>query len=106
MANLFQMMKQAATMQRQMKQIQKELARHKVEHTVAGGTVKVIVRGDMTIESIGLDESLLEPAKKVKVERLLVEAVNGALEAAKKKVGGEMSRMASGLGLGDLLGKM
>ena len=106
MANVFQMLKQAASMQRQMKQIQKEMARQKIEHSVAGGAVKVVARGDMTIESIVLEESLFDPAKKPKVERLIAEAINGALEAAKKKVGAEMSKMASGLGLGDLLGRM
>ncbi|MGQ9661608.1 MAG: YbaB/EbfC family nucleoid-associated protein [Kiritimatiellia bacterium] len=106
MTNMFQMLKQAASMQRQMKQVQKEMARQKIEHTAVGGVVKVVVRGDMTIESIALDESILDPTKKSKTERVLVEAINGALEAAKKKVGVEMSKIASDLGLGNLFGQM
>lgn len=105
MTNVFQMMKQAMTMQSKMKALQKELAKHKTEFVARGGLVKVVARGDMTIEKIAVDPSLLNAAEARKLEDTLASAVNGALEAAKKEAAQEMSKMAEGMGLpSDLMG--
>jgi len=102
MANMFQMMKEAVSMQRQMKQIQKELERQTIDFTSGG--VKVVARGDMSISSITLDPAILDPSKKVKLEGLITSAVNGALNAAKKQAGAAMSELTKGAGLGSLMG--
>ncbi|MDP6524710.1 MAG: YbaB/EbfC family nucleoid-associated protein [Kiritimatiellia bacterium] len=102
MANVLKMMKQAASMQKEMKRIQKELAKQTVEFTNAG--VTVLTRGDMTVESIDIDARVLEGANPEKLGKQITMAVNGALSAAKKKAGGEMSKLTAGSGLGDLLG--
>jgi nucleoid-associated protein EbfC len=103
MANMIQMMKQAATMQRDLKRVQKELAKQKTEGSAGGGRATAVVTGEMTLESLALDPELMrqDPAK---AQALAVEAVNNALKAAKKKAGAEMSKLAGGLGLGGLLG--
>lgn len=103
MPNVMQMMKQAATMQRDLKRVQKELSGVKTEGSAGSGRVKVVVSGDMTVDSITIDPDLMrtDPGK---VETWLVDAVNDALGAAKKKAGAEMSKLAGGLGLGSLLG--
>lgn len=102
MANMFQMMKQAVSMQREMKQVQKELARQSVEFTSGG--IKVVAKGDMTIASISIEPHLIDPAKAVKLEGLIASAINGALGAAKKQAGEAMSKLTEGMGLGGLLG--
>jgi len=102
MANMLKMMKQAASMQKEMKRIQKDLARQTVEFTNAGVTVQA--RGDMSIEQIDIDEKVLDGANPQKLGKQIKMAVNGALAAAKKKAGSEMSKLTAGSGLGDLLG--
>ena len=103
MVNMFKMIKQAASMQKEMKQIQKELAGHTVEGRSGGGLIKVVARGDMSVESITIDPKAVDPAQTDKLERLLLSAVNDALSAAKKEAGGAMSKLTEGLGMGDLL---
>ena len=106
MSNIFQMVRQASAMQRHMKHVQKELERQVVEYAAGGGAVKVTARGDMTVKQVKIDPALLDPARADKLEDLLVTAVNGALETAKKQAGEQMAKLAGGgnfAGLADLL---
>lgn len=105
MANMFQMMKQAAQMQMELKRVQKQLAKQTVSFENAG--VVVTARGDMTIDKVDIAQNLLVAGNAEKLGRQVTSAVNGALAAAKKQAGAEMSKLAGagGLGgLGDLLG--
>lgn len=104
MANMFEMMKQAMSMQRELKNVQKQLAKQTVEFAGKGGLVKVVARGDMTIDNIKIDPQLINPTDAARLEQALVAAVNGSLLAAKEKAGKEMSKLTSGLGLPDGLG--
>jgi DNA-binding YbaB/EbfC family protein len=100
MANMFQMMKQAATMQRELKRIQKELSRQSVEFE--NGGVKVVARGDMTVERVDITADALQGATPEKLGRQVTTAVNGALAAAKKQAGEQMQKLTQGAGLGGL----
>lgn len=101
--NMFEMIKQAASMKKQMKQIQKELAGMKVEFS--GGGVKVCMACDMTVDSVQVDENLLNPDRRSRLESSVVNAVNGSLNLAKKKAGEEMAKLTGGFGgLSNLLG--
>ena len=104
MANIFNMVKKAASMKKEMKTIQDSLVKQQVEYSAGGGKVKVVARGDMSIESITIDPLSINPDKADRLEELLVAGINGALKAAKKKAGSEMSKLAGGMGLGDLMG--
>jgi nucleoid-associated protein EbfC len=99
MANIFEMVKQAGQLRKEMKRIESTLAEKRVEHSVNGGKIKVVARGDMKVESIVIHPELLAPDRVGKLQDLLVSAVNGALDDAKKKAGSEMSKLAGGLGL-------
>jgi len=102
MANMFNMMKEAATMQRQMKKIQKELARQTVEGS--SGDVTVVACGDMSVKSVSIGPAALNSGNPEQLERMIVAAANSALASAKKRAGSEMSKMTGGLGgLADML---
>ena len=104
MANLMKMMKQAASLQKDMKKVQKELAKKTVEFQGAGGQIRIAARGDMSLDAIDIDADYLESADPTALGRSLVLAVNGALAAAKKEAGKEMARIGSAMGLpGDML---
>ncbi len=96
------MVKQAAQMQMELKRVQKQLGKMSVEFENAG--VKVIARGDMTIERVEIAPSAMEGATAEKLGRQIVTAVNGALASAKKQAGAEMAKMSGGGGLASLLG--
>ncbi|MBM4143308.1 MAG: YbaB/EbfC family nucleoid-associated protein [Lentisphaerae bacterium] len=105
MANFMQMIKQATSLQRDMKKVQKELASRTVEYDAAGGRVRVVARGDLSVASIDIAPEYVESAARANLGRDLAAAVNGALAAAKKEAGREMAKITSGLGLpADLLG--
>lgn len=103
MANMFDMVKQAASMKKKMKQIQKELKKQTVE--ASSGSVKVTVCCDMSLSSLKIDSDRIDPSDVERIEKSVVLAVNDALESAKKKAAREMSNLAGGLGgLADMLG--
>ncbi len=105
MANMMNMMKQAASMRKNMKKMQKQLAKETVTYTWAE-KIKVTARGDMTIQDISLDTDLLDASKQKEVQKGLTAAVNGALKEAKDKAGRQMSELTGGMeGLSQLLGK-
>lgn len=104
MVNMMKMLKQAAAMQKEMKEIQKGLAMETAEGVSGGGAVTVVARGDMSVESVKIEPKAIDPSKPELLEKLIVFAVNKALEGAKKKAGGAMSKVAANMGLGNLLG--
>lgn len=105
MANMLKTVQQAAAMRKQVKRMQKEMARKVVSVTSNNGRVTVEATGDMAIKSITLQPGTLEEVPQEKIEKLLAMTVNSALNAAKKTAGNDMAKMAGGLeGLQGLLG--
>ena len=103
MANMLSMMKQAASMKKEMKKIQKQLESQSV--TYENGGIEVVARGDMSIVSITISDETLADAKPERLNRLLVQVVNGALKSAKKEAAEKMAAAMGGAGgLGDMLG--
>lgn len=102
--NIMKMMKEAASMQREMKKIQKQLAKETVEFT--NGAVTVVARCDMSVANVKIDPAAITAGNADKVERQVTDAVNGAMNAAKKKAGSAMSQMGGGLGdMAEMLGQ-
>ncbi len=107
MANMMKMAQQALAMRSKMKHMQKELARQTVEVKSNNGKVTVVARGDMTLKSVTIAPGAWQELSHERMEKLIEQTANAALNAAKKTAGGEMSKMAGGLGgLSDLLGGM
>jgi DNA-binding YbaB/EbfC family protein len=103
MADMFKMLKQAANMRKQVKKIQKELQKFTVEGV--SGHVKAKVLGDMTVKSVEIDPAGMDPARRERLEGMIVTAINNALRNARKQAGSEMAKMSGGVGgLSDLLG--
>ncbi len=98
MAKMMDMMKQV----RELKKMQKQLARSTVDFENAGITVKA--RGDMTVAEVKISDHVLANTTPDKLGRQITTAVNGALAGAKKEASTHMSGLMGGGGLGDLLG--
>ena len=94
MSNL---MKQAQKMQKQMMEIQEELADRTVEATVGGGMVTVVANGQQDILSIKIDPEVVDPNDVEMLQDLILAAVNEAHRKAQEMMNQEMSKLTGGL---------
>ncbi len=99
MSSIGKLMKQAARMQQQVEQIQKDLANRTVEATSGGGAVKVVAKCDGTIASIKIDPQAINPADAQLLEDMVVTAANQALTQAKEVANAEMGKATAGFNL-------
>ena len=99
MSSIGKLMKQAARMQRQIEEIQSQLASRTVEATSGGGAVKVIARCDGTVASIKIDPQAINPAEATLLEDLVLSALNNALAQAKEISNTEMGKVTSGINI-------
>lgn len=99
MVNMMKLMKQAASMQKDMERLQAELAEKTVEFSSGGGMVTATARGDMTLAGIKIDPKVVDPDDPEMLEDLVQAAVDGALKAAKEMTAKEMGKLTGGMGL-------
>ena len=99
MFDLGQIKKQAERMQKQMAQVQAELATRTVDATSGGGAVKVTAKCDGTLAAIKIDPQALNPADAQLVEDMILTAANQALTQAKEIANAEMGKITGGLSL-------
>ncbi|MCA1809485.1 MAG: YbaB/EbfC family nucleoid-associated protein [Kiritimatiellia bacterium] len=104
MNNMFKMMKDAAVMQRNVKKIQAQLRQQTVEFSAKGGQVKATARGDGSLASITIAPEAMDPARPAVLEKMVVAAVEGALDAARKHSAREMRGLMSEMGMDGLPG--
>ena len=96
-------MKQAARVQRQMEDVQAQLASRTVEATSGGGAVKIVAKCDGSIASIKIDPQAANPADVQLLEDLVLTAANSALTQAREISNNEMGKVTSGLSLPGLM---
>jgi DNA-binding YbaB/EbfC family protein len=93
------MIKQAARMQQQVEQAQRDLANRTVEATSGGGAVKVVAKCDGSIASIKIDPQAINPADAQLLEDMVLTATNQALSQAKEITTAEMQKATAGFSL-------
>src|SRR2546423_9332226 len=103
MSSIGKLMKQAARIQRQMEDVQGQLASRTIEASSGGGAVKVVARCDGTVASIKIDPQAASPADISMLEDLVLSAVNQALTQAKEIANAEMGKLTSGLSMPGLM---
>jgi len=99
MSSIGKLMKQAARMQRDMEQIQNDLANRTVEATSGGGAVKVVAKCDGSIASVKIDPQALNPSDAQLLEDMILTAANQALAQAKEISTAEMGKVTAGFNL-------
>ena len=97
--NIMKMMKQAASMQKKMQEMQAEVAKQSVEFSSGGGMVNVVAGGDISIQSIKIDPKVIDPDDPEMLEDMVKAAVDGALREAQKMVSDEMGKVTKGMDL-------
>lgn len=96
-------MKQAQRMQRQLEEVQAQLAARTVEATSGGGAVKAVARCDGSLVSLKIDPAAINPADAALLEDLVLTAANNALAQAKDIYNAEMGKVTSGMSLPGLM---
>ena len=99
MVNMMKLMKQAQSMQANMKKAQDEMADKTVEFSSGGGMVTVVAKGDISIQSIKIDPKVVDSEDVEMLEDLVLSAVEGALKQARDMVSEGMQKITGDLGL-------
>ena len=93
-------MKQAAKMQRQMKEAQSQLAAQIVDASSGGGAVKVTASCDGVVKSIRIDPDAVDAEDISMLEDMVLGAVNQALDKGRETQSAEMGKLTGGMGGG------
>jgi DNA-binding YbaB/EbfC family protein len=96
---MFDKMKQLYEMQKQARSMQKSVEAMKVEKSAEGGKITVVMNGAMKVESLSIDESLLSPANKSSLEKSLTRLLSDAAEEAGKLASQEAMAMMKNLNI-------
>ena len=103
MSSIGKLMKQAQRIQKQMEDVQANLAAKTVEATSGGGAVKVVAKCDGTISAIKIDPAAHNPNDAQILEEMIITAANNALGQAKEISNQEMGRVTQGLSIPGLM---
>lgn len=97
--NINQLMKQAQSMQKKMKELQEEIAAKNFEGKSGGGLVSITTSGNGEMRKIFIDPSLLKAEDKEMLEDLIIAAHNEAKSKAEQE-----SKDSMGGAFGDMGG--
>jgi len=97
--DMMKMMKQAASMQKDMKKKQKTLSKQTVEFSSAAGAVTVKMTCDMKPQSVEIQPELANPAEIKKLEVAVLDAMKGAINLAQSEAAKEMKSLTAGMDL-------
>ena len=95
--NMMKLMKQAQSLQKDLKKKQDELAKTEVSFSAGGGAVVATAMCDMTFKSIKINPDVVDPSDVEMLEDLVFSAVDGALKTASEKMQNEMGSLTNGL---------
>lgn len=96
-------MKQAQKMQKQMMEIQEELANRTVEATVGGGVVTVVANGQQQVLSITIDPEVVDVSDIEMLQDLILAAVNEAYRKSQELMTNEMNKLTGGMKIPGLM---
>ena len=97
--NMNQLMKQAQKMQKQMAEMQEDLANKTLEVSSGGGAVKVTVSGEKKILNLVISPDVVDPDDVEMLQDLIMSAVNEALRQMEESVNSQMSKLTGGLNM-------
>ncbi len=93
------LMQQAQAMQKQLEEATKQINDMEFEGSASNGLVKVVVNGENKIQSINIEQSIINPEDKEMIEDLIMIAVNDAIDKAEDYKKDRYGTMASALGI-------
>ena len=97
--NLGNMMKQAQKMQAKMAEMQEQLKGETLEASAGGGTVRVVITGDLQVKDIVIDPAAVDPDDVEMLQDMTAAAVNEAIRSAQELAARRMSEITGGMNL-------
>ncbi len=96
--NMNQMLKQVQKMQADMMKAQETLKDDRIDASAGGGMVKVVISGDLVLQSIEIDPGAIDPDDAEMLQDMILAATNQAITAAQEHAANKMGGLAGGLG--------
>lgn len=90
------LMKQAQKVQKQMGELQDQLAEERYEASSGGGAIKVVVDGKQMLKTLTIDKSALEEDDPTVIEDLILTAVGEAQRVSAEKMATEYGKLTGG----------
>lgn len=97
--DMMKMMKQAASMKKDMKKKQKVLASKTVEFSSSDQSVTIRMTCDLKPKSVTISPELIQTGNAKKIEAAVLDAMKGALNRAQAEAAEEMKSVTAGLDL-------
>lgn len=97
--NMNNMMKQVQKFQKDMEKMQADLDKQEFEATSGGGVVSAVVNGKQELLRLSIDPDVVDPDDVETLEDLILAAIREAMNSAREKTEGEMSRLTGGLNM-------
>jgi hypothetical protein len=88
-------MRRAQEVQQRMAELQRDLARRRVEGSAGAGMVRAVASGELRILEVEIDPALLASGDRAMLQDLVAAAVNAAIANAQRMVQAEMQRAAA-----------
>jgi DNA-binding YbaB/EbfC family protein len=93
------MLKQLRQVQGELVKAQKELAKETVTGEAGKGAVKATVTGDQRVTALEIDPGLLSAGNSERLNQLILEALNNALNESREMAKKRLGPLTGGLGL-------
>lgn len=97
--NMNAMMKQAQKMQAELERAQEEVKGMTCEASAGGGMVKVVVTGEMELQSIEIDPEAVDPDDVEMLQDMVLAAVNEGLRGMAEKSSERMGEATGGMNI-------
>lgn len=101
---MFQKLKQFKDMRDQAKQIQDTLSQESVEGSAGFGKVKITMNGAQKVTGTSIDVSLLNPGDQKRLEGLVTDAINDAVQKVHRVMAEKMKDKFGDFQMPDLKG--
>ena len=92
---MFDKMKELMEMKKQADQIKRELDAITIEYNDVR-SIKIVINGSQDIKSLEIEEGLLNPANKKRLESDLLRSINGAVKKSQQMAAQKMKNLLPG----------
>jgi DNA-binding YbaB/EbfC family protein len=97
--NMGDMISKAKEMKRQMTEMQNELKKLELTETAVDGMLSVTVNGELEIMALSIDEKLLDPKNRQKLETAAIKLINKVMQRAKGEATNRLTKITGGLNI-------
>lgn len=97
--NMGDMISKAKEMKRQMQEMQEELKKMVLTETAVDGLLSATVNGELELIALSIDEKLLDPKNRAKLESATIKLVNKVMAKAKGEATTKLTKITGGLNI-------